>query len=326
LKRGCAALEKYLMNGPFALIGGDLALPLLRPFDGVPPPFGAYGTATKAAAQKAVRQNDESADGRRPTKVRHTFFYQPVPPRAKAGNFDAAMEEVRRYLSMETVRHKSSRSDYLLGAAIFVGYGIGLSWLLATSSMPEMEKSKPTAVKPGLIMAPNVSGQRPSTITPLKTTPRTPPRAATKPEPAVTQASAGTAKPDGQTWDAPQAGNRKLMPFAAQEKFVLAPQKAGARVGVAHLSDAHVQARMRLNRKARPVAHPSASAQPEWMRGAASNGQGGEQAGSLVWAARHQRAPVEVYAAPSSDEHWDGHMTQRRVMDDPDAFLGSHGE
>jgi hypothetical protein len=44
------------MTRPLALIEGDLTIPLPRPFDGLPPPFGSHHRVLREAVQHAVNE------------------------------------------------------------------------------------------------------------------------------------------------------------------------------------------------------------------------------------------------------------------------------
>ncbi len=135
------------MTRPLALIEGDLTIPLPRPFDGLPPPFGAHRRMLREAVQKAVEQVARPARAPRfPPGVTHILSYRASPQRVDTTRWDASMAEARRYLEMSNTRPRSSRSDHLLAASIFAGCTIALTWLLVTCSMKEAEKAKPLAV------------------------------------------------------------------------------------------------------------------------------------------------------------------------------------
>ncbi|MFL9911618.1 hypothetical protein [Paraburkholderia sp. RL17-337-BIB-A] len=155
------------MNRPLALIEGDLAFPKPRPFDGLPPPFGSRRRAPRAAAQNAAQREPQPAAQteaqqaihdavqrkERPARqspfppgVKHILFYKAPPQRSDTHRFDAEMAEAKRYLEMGKIRPRSSRSDYIIGATIFLGCSIALAWLLATCTTRDAEKPTTLAV------------------------------------------------------------------------------------------------------------------------------------------------------------------------------------
>jgi hypothetical protein len=155
------------MNRPQALIEGDLAFPKPRPFDGLPPPFGSRRRAAQAAAQTtaqrapqpaaqteaqqaiqdAVQRKEQPArQSPFPPGVKHILFYKAPRQRSDPHRFDVEMAEAKRYLEMGKTRPRSSRSDYLIGATIFLGCSIALAWLLATCTTRDAEKAITLAV------------------------------------------------------------------------------------------------------------------------------------------------------------------------------------
>ncbi|MFM0098466.1 hypothetical protein PQQ87_22890 [Paraburkholderia nemoris] len=161
------------MNRPLALIEGALAIPKPRPFDGLPPPFGSRRRTARAAAQDATQrapqpiaqteaqQAMQDAVQRRPQQARpgpfppgaKLLFYKVPQQRVDFHRFDVAMAEAKRYLEAGRARPRSSRSDHILGGAIFVGCGIALAWLLATCAMRDANKASELAVKPPVMSA-----------------------------------------------------------------------------------------------------------------------------------------------------------------------------
>jgi hypothetical protein len=134
------------MTRPLALIEGDLTIPLPRPFDGLPPPFGSRRNVLREAVQRAVREPAGPARASLfPPGVKHVLFYKAPPQRVATHDIDEMMAEAKRYLEMGKVRPRSSRSDHALAAAIFAGCTIALSWLLVTCSMKDAEKAKTAA-------------------------------------------------------------------------------------------------------------------------------------------------------------------------------------
>lgn len=171
---------------PLALIEGRLALPKALPFNGVPPPFGSWRRASPAAAlrqphplaatpaqqamQDAVQRKPASSmrGNPFPAGVKHVFLYKLPKQPDFSHRIDAQLAEARRYLEMGKSRFASSRSDHVLGAAIFVSCSIALAWLLATCSTHESGKVTPPV--------PNASH-----VTPGTAEKRLPPTAATVP-------------------------------------------------------------------------------------------------------------------------------------------------
>lgn len=150
------------MNRPLALIEGDLALPIARPFDSLPPPFGSRRRSALAAArrdpqsvsrtdaQQAIQnavQRRESSPHRAPfpAGVKFLLFYKLPQQRDHSRRFDEQLAEARYYLDMGRARPRSTRSDHLLGAAIFAGCSIALAWLLIASRAHDAGKAVGTA-------------------------------------------------------------------------------------------------------------------------------------------------------------------------------------
>lgn len=142
------------MTRPLALIEGNLAIPLPRPHDGLPPPFGARHRPIGGAVHEAVREIATPArSGRSPSEVRHVLVYKEPPQRVEPGRWDVALAEAKRYLEMDRSRPRSSRSDRLLAASIFGACTIALTWLLVTCSMKEAEKAKAAPDVPTVLSA-----------------------------------------------------------------------------------------------------------------------------------------------------------------------------
>jgi hypothetical protein len=169
------------MNQPLALIEGSLAIPKPRPFDGLPPPFGSRRRtapgATKRApqpvAQTEAQQAMQDAVQRRPLQARpgpfppgaKLLFYKVPQRRVDSHRFDTAMAEAKHYLEAGRARPRSSRSDHILGGAIFLGCGIALAWLLTTCAMRDANKASELALKlpvvPAVSSPPVVDSQEP---------------------------------------------------------------------------------------------------------------------------------------------------------------------
>jgi len=70
------------MTRPLALIEGDLTIPLPRPFDGLPPPFGSRHRVLREAVQHAVNEIAKPAQATPfPAGVKHILFYKAPPQR-----------------------------------------------------------------------------------------------------------------------------------------------------------------------------------------------------------------------------------------------------
>lgn len=155
------------MNRPLALIEGDLALPIARPFDTLPPPFGARRRPSQAAAQRepqrepqpartGAQQAIQNAVERRepaprrgpfPPGVKFLLFYKLPQQRDHSRRFDEQLAEARHYLERGRARPRSTRADHLLGAAIFAGCSIALAWLVIATT------ARDTASETGAAMA-----------------------------------------------------------------------------------------------------------------------------------------------------------------------------
>ncbi|MFM0210134.1 hypothetical protein PQQ96_22285 [Paraburkholderia sediminicola] len=135
------------MNRPLALIEGDLAIPKPLPFDRLPPPFGLGRRAAhspyalKQGAARLARTN------RFPPDTKHILFYKVPPKPVDSHRFDTAMAEAKRYLDRNNAPPRSSRSDHILGAAIFAGCSLALAWLLVTCTMRDVDKAKELPAK-----------------------------------------------------------------------------------------------------------------------------------------------------------------------------------
>ncbi|MEZ0600634.1 hypothetical protein ACAX43_00500 [Paraburkholderia sp. IW21] len=374
------------MNQPQALIEGDLAFPKPRPFDGLPPPFGSRRRAARTAAQNAAQREPQPAAqteaqqaiqdavqrkeqparrGPFPPGVKHVLFYKAPPQRSDAHRFDAEMAEAKRYLEMGKIRLRSSRSDYVIGATIFLGCSIALAWLLATCTTREAEKATALAVTrpvvPAVSSAPVDHSPEPAklaqsavedTQTVVQGVPSVASTAASAPSyaaadvaPAPSEASyavpmvspASHAKNDDTTpVAAPRSPRTQLSQHAAQQPTARAstretmtsrPAKADRKVAVARMTEAHVDERLALSRTVRPATRPAVSKQPEWTARPSADNDAIDQAALLNWAAQ-QRAHVTTRATVpiSGDADWNARMTQRRITDNPDAFQAGRGQ
>lgn len=299
------------MNRPLALIEGDLTIPLPRPFDGLPPPFGARRRLMHEVAQNAVNKVGRSAQVIPfPPGVRHVLFYTTPPQRADTRRWDTAMAEAKRYLEMGTGRPRSSSSDRLLAAGIFAGCSIALTWLLMTCSMNEAEKAKVVSVTPTLQPVASVHADH------LQLTSR----------PNLVDAQGERAVPER---TAPRAGAIvKAKPAlssnpAAPKQISPTPPK---RAEVARLTKAHVNKRVALNRFAYPSTRPAVSTQPEWAANASHDANSANDTPWLNWSAQRHRPVPATRAATPVDDNWNAHMTHRRITDEPAAFHANYSE
>ncbi|CAE6739483.1 hypothetical protein [Paraburkholderia domus] len=309
------------MNRPLALIEGDLAIPKPRPFDGLPPPFGSRRRAARQATRDAARQTSQQMSQQAPLGtarpprsspfppgVKHILFYK-APPQRVDSRFDTAMAEAKGYLDREAakVRPRSSRSDHVLGASIFVGCGIALAWLLATCAMKDAEKSKPVLVAPTVLAdarplvdhpesvakptvadkpVEEVAAQKPAAPTTAEVAKAVPTIPAAADAPMVAQVTPlSSAQPRGSAQSAAASAavprqidraaslsyavpKRAVRVIAGDSDTVKPAEKTTKRVKMARLSEAHVNERVALNRATRPAMQPAPSRQPEWAASA----------------------------------------------------------
>lgn len=352
------------MNRPWALIQGDLALPNARLLSGLPAPFGLKPQPVRTVAQQepasAVPDNAQRAirDAAQPRvpathrnpaapEAKFVFSYKLPPQRDHSGRFDAQLAEARRYLEMGKVRPRSSRSDHVAGAAIFLSCGIALAWLLSTCTTRDANKAATVAAAavtrtavplqggPGAaspkaqaearsadvltarLQTPGTSattaldagGHRASNASPAV---GTAPKIALKAEPT-------RMSPRVESHPATQASRRGL-----ETKLGARSAQPAPRVAMARLNRAQVDARVALTRVVPSASRPSVSRQAEWTAQASSTRDTAERAALLDWAARQRRANVTLRATvPAPGEtgtDWNARMTQRRITDNPGAF------
>lgn len=309
------------MTRPLALIEGDLTIPLPRPFDGLPPPFGSRRNLIREAVQRTVRESIRPKPASMfPPGVRHVLFYKTPPRRVDNSFYDAALAEAKRYLEMGTARPRSSRSDRVLSVAIFAGCSIALTWLLITCSMKEADKAK------ALDATSSVKSAAKQRVDQPKIAPRLAVAEPQTPEGSANAASqASQLVPVSPTPIIQMVPRQVVQPAAREEHSTTPSAKRENRVKVARLSGTHVNERVILNRTSHFATRPVASAQPEWTAKAlpSQNIASTDSAAPwLNWTAPQQR-PV-VRAATPVDSHWNDHMTQRRITDDPTAFNIEH--
>ncbi|MFM0203921.1 hypothetical protein PQR53_29150 [Paraburkholderia fungorum] len=325
------------MTRPLALIEGDLTIPLPRPFDGLPPPFGSRRNVLRDAVQHAVRQTKTPASARPfPPGVKHVLFYKAPPRRTDTHKFDALMAEAKHYLAASAARRPpSSRSDHVLAATIFAGCTIALTWLLVTCSIKDAEKAKPIAVTSAVLAGVSPRVDRPEPVSKAivankavdnvalekPTTPKIAAVASAAPAMSVAAEAPRVAKPVPVV---PLMPKQAVRVTAARNATLASSEKAGDRVKVRRLSETRVTERVALSRATRPEIRPAPSTQPEWT---ASASRSHDDASSSVtpwinWAAQqHRPSPTMRAAVPvAGDNNWNDHMTQRRITDDPAAF------
>lgn len=313
------------MNRPLALIEGDLALPIPRPFDVLPPPFGSRRRQARISAQReaqpaplaATQQGGQNAmqgpasaarRGRFPPDVKFFFFYKLPPQRDYSQRFAEQLAEARSYLEMGRVRPSSTRSDRVLGALIFAGCSIVLAWLLATCTTHDTDKATARSAPSAASSAHKVTA--PGALTPLNATPQT------------TQRNTPT-----------QQRVEYLVPHAAARVPVRQdasgrPTKAHQQSPIVRLSQPQVDQRPALKRTADLAARPFASKQAEWMPRPSSAADSAERGARRDWAAQQRPANITTRASMRTpdDTDWNAHMTQRRITDNPDAFQTGHTE
>jgi hypothetical protein len=290
------------MTRPLALIEGDLAMPLLRPYDGLPPPFGSIRRRVmREAVHRAVRETVTPAQPSRfPPDVMHILSYKAPSHRIDTGRWDASLAEAKRYLEMNTARPRSSRADHVLAGAIFAGCTIALTWLLVTCSMKEAEKAKAVPLGPAVLSAisPRVDSPTPVVKAAVANTQfaadieKASPQAVTAAANRVVKPAADappsasiselartgsslSAEPKQITQVAPllPSETKRTTPVlprqtvqvsAFDDDTVASPAKLAKRVKVASLSQTQVNERVTLSRATQPAAQPAVSKQPEW--------------------------------------------------------------
>lgn len=331
------------MTQPLALIKGNLAIPLPRPYDGLPPPFGVRRRLVREAVRQVVEEVAKPA-GRRsmfPPGVKHVLFYKTPARKVDTQRVDAALAEAKRYLEMGKHRPSSTRSDHLLAASIFAGCTIALTWLLVTCSMKDAEKAKVVSVTPPSLKATIAHGNGPkhdgsAVVATVHGTEREMPSTSVLPgsSPARVQSVAEALPPAPVTprLQVAQAASRspvvpkyagRTVPhetasIAGGDMRAAPAREASRRVHVARLSEAHVSERVTLSQATRPMTRGSVSTQPEWNVGVPSSND--NEAPWLNWSAQQRRPSPTMRAATPVSNSWNDHMTQRRITDDPAAF------
>lgn len=312
------------MNRPLELIQGALALPSARPLSGLPPPFGSWRRSTSHTQQRApqpavpgVPRYAVSANrrGRIPQNAKILFFYKLPQRRDDPHRFDEQLAEAKRYLQADHTRPSSSRSDHILGAAIFVSCSIALAWLLATCSTHELAGSFGTVARPstaaiqaGPVIVNPLANLRPELA---KTASK-----AVETQSTITQASSSVKAP------LPAAAHPVEAPSLSQRAESQRSTNSSRHTVVA---DRVAKPRQSTARLSRPIESPvrlSQSRQPETAASQSSANDSVERAASRDWAVQQRRANVSVRASVPApgDIDWNAHMTQRRITDNPAAF------
>ncbi|PRX35816.1 hypothetical protein B0G75_1015 [Paraburkholderia sp. BL18I3N2] len=352
------------MNRPLALIEGDLALPIPRPFDALPPPFGSWRRQARTAAQRephpaahavaqqaiqnAMRRPASTASrGPVPSGARFLFFYKLPQQPDHSRRFEEQLAEARYYLEMGGARPSSTRSDHILGAAIFASCSIALTWLLATCTTHDADRTTAAASVRTQSVA-STDGNAMAIH----------PQARAKPaQPSVEFAGttarssplAGSSRPNSTAPGAPTPPDMTLgatLRRASESQHVehLVPRptgrvstrhtapielaKANSQTPVARLSRPQVDKRLALSRTTNPATQPSASKQSdrtEWTEQRerpTSATDTAERAALRDWAAQQRRSNITTRASTPTpgDTDWNARMTQRRITDSPDAF------
>ncbi|MFM0228000.1 hypothetical protein [Paraburkholderia dipogonis] len=345
------------MNRPLALIEGDLALPIPRPFDALPPPFGSRRrlapvavqrepqpaplTAAQRAIQDAVRRPASPARrGPFPPGAKFLFFYKLPQQRDQSHRFEEQLAEARYYLEMGRVRPSSTRSDHVLGAAIFAGCSIALAWLLATCTMHADKATttatavmRPVASIDGSAMAINPQERAKPVQPPVeiaRTIARRAPLVASSPPKAtapgaLTSANAAPSTAPANTPKTQHVEHLVPHPTARVSTRQVAPSEpatAHRQVPITRLGKPQIDERLTLSRAANPATQPSASKQPEWTARSSSANDTAERAALLDWAVQQRRANITTRASipVPGDIDWNARLTQRRITDNPDAF------
>jgi hypothetical protein len=336
------------MNRPLALIEGALALPSSRPLSGLPPPFGSWRRSASYTQQRVpqpampgVPQYTPRLQLRRrnPPNNRFQFFYK-LPQRPNADSrFDEQLAEARHYLQADSVRPHSSRSDRILGAAIFVSCSIALAWLLATCSMHDVADKFATAAKPsatssraGAVTVQPLADVQPDALKAM-------PRVAEAPQRIAQAASSVVAR-------SPQIAPRIDTASSSQQRAesqrnASTPRHLTAdnRLAKAYrTATAALTNRVEIEKQRRGSNHSidslaSASvlrAQPERTTPRTFANDSTENAALFDWAAQQRRANANTRttspASSQADPDWNAHMTQRRITDNPAAFQADRAQ
>ncbi|REE23309.1 hypothetical protein B0G71_6558 [Paraburkholderia sp. BL27I4N3] len=355
------------MNRPLALIEGDLALPSLRPFDALPPPFGSWRRQARTAArrepqpaahvaaqqviQNAMRRSASPASrGLVPPGAKVLFLYKLPQQPDHSHRFEEQLAEARYYLGMGGARPSSTRSDHVLGAAIFASCSIALAWLLATCAKHDADRTTAAASARTQSVASMDSGA--TAIRPREqakpaqpsaefagTTTRSAPSAASSgpkstapgapksPDAIRDTTVRGTPKPQHVEHLEPRPTGRVSIRHMAPIELATAHYQTP----MARLSKLQIDKRLALSRATNPATQPSASKQSERTERTerieqperpTSATDAAERAALGDWAAQQRRSKIttRVSTPTPGDTDWNARMTQRRITDSPDAF------
>lgn len=338
------------MNRPLALIQGDVALPSAGMLGGLPPPYGASRWPPPNAAQRRLQaaavtpahqkfrevpRRKSPQERRLPFAPRQNsrFFYELPKPRDDSSYFDTQMDESRRYLAMGAMRCYSSRADRMLGGAILVACSIALAWLLTATATHDADKTETIGIArestamgaaaqpqaPAKAAQPSVEAAlKPATnarvlaVRTLKAVLRRQPKSEPKSDPKTAPKSA---------WRPSQEAVRPIKPNT---------KPTSPRPGASRFDELGA-----TTRAIRPAIGSVASTQPERLPHPSpevTDARTGDSIENerLHWPPSHQhhRAPsvpsatrANPIAAASSDTDWNARMTQRRITDNPSAFI-----
>ena len=330
------------MNRPLALIEGELALPNARLLHRWPPPFGVPRRPLQAhmlcwappmAAATARPTVPKSGRGQRPLRRdprpannQFRFFYKLPKPFDFSRHFEAQLTEARYYLEADNARPRSSRSDHVLGATIFAACSIVLAWLLISRATHVADNATTVAMMPPVVHLQSVGASTQHVAALASSVTRHDPPAAS-PVPRATPHS--ERMPVSQTTDSANAEQlpQHVEPYEAARvsNYDEAPRRTAKSTGaptITRLSKPQIDKRLALSRSLHPSAQPSVSAQPEWTALSPETDDATELTSLREWAAQQRRIDLTTRASVSTeDTGWNDRMTQRRLTDNPDAFI-----
>jgi hypothetical protein len=311
-------------------VAGDLMVPVPRPFNRLPPPFGSIHPERHEAVRQAVRERSSPEESGRPRLTIRQSLSGNVKLRGiDARRWEAALAEAQRYLEPEPFRRRSSRADYLLAASIFAGGSIALAWLLMTASQNGAEpinaanRASASLYAEGLQTATAEENSSPLTSSAV---------ASGKVKRVAKEEVPGTAlsskAPERVVEIIPRQTARLSTPH---EEVSASPTRPTKRVKLAQLSADHINGRMSLNRATYPSARATVSKQPEWTTTTRTNHRHNDTASDdassdvAPWLNVSTKALQPIpkpnpTSTASTDTSWNDHMTQRRITDDPAAF------
>jgi hypothetical protein len=264
------------------------------------------------------------------------FFYKQAQPRDYSRRLHAELAEARHYLEMGKARQRSSLIDYVLSATIFVACSIVLAWLLIASATHDTGKvaTVATPVVPIAVAPPTIAEPAQRTAADLAAAPtgtRPVSNAASQREPKPSQYVAFPTRP------ALFAPHIERYPAARASTHDTAARRAtktnneiDSEIAAARLNEAPLGKRLALHRSVHPTTRHTVSMQSEWTTAAqASTDNAATHRAWLDWrAAQQQRAQATSQASLSApaDTDWNAHTTQRRITDNPSAFLTPSGQ